>query len=252
MELIILILAGIVVYYLYISLQDYLKNPLHKKQDDNVQKDYYDFKEDPYNQDLIEEKKGFVQTELGVMLAIAKKMPNKERVKSTFDLTLRYFVKQYFVYNPQVSKDEDEALSFLEEEDGDKSLDSLAKEYLNFSYAEYKKRLKFVEFLLFLVYLDGSLDDQEKEFLLDVASVLQLDNKDFNELYDIFEKRFEGFEALEIQEQESLDLEAMVEEKLVDVFDIKSKNLVESAFDIAKALKSLSATSKQTRTFRTW
>lgn len=47
---------------------------------------------------------------------------------------------------------------------------------------------------MLLAYADGILDSKEKELFLDVGAFLQIDNKDFNELYDNFER----FNAIEI------------------------------------------------------
>lgn len=47
---------------------------------------------------------------------------------------------------------------------------------------------------MLLAYADGILDSKEKELFLDVGAFLQIDNQDFNELYDNFER----FNAIEI------------------------------------------------------
>ncbi len=236
MEIIILIIAGIVVYYLYVSLQEYLKNPLHKKQEKDD--DFYHIKQDPYAQEIKEEKNGFEATELGVMLAIINQLPHKDKITQAFDLILHCLIKQYCVYHPQISQQE--ALDFLKQEN-QRGLDDWAKEYLKLSYAEYKKRLKFVELLLLLAYLDGALDDLKKEYILDVAAILQLDNEDFNQLYDAFEKQFSQEENKEIEKSQDKDLQAVIQEQFFDIFDPKNhaKSLLHAALQIREALRTL-------------
>ena len=274
MEFVILIVAGLVVYYLYVSLQEYLKNPLHKRRDDEVADILED---DPYMQVEATPSKnleGFGASELGVMLALLKNFPHQERLQETMGLIVENFIAQYYKNNPQIPQNDNEAMEFFKTcEEKDTQL--LAEELLKQTYAEYKKRLKFVEFLLFLGYLDGELDAQEKEYILDIAALLNLDNEDFNGIYDAFEVRFqamgevsdvlqnegekskggeeatqgEGGESDEAEGEnakneagEKLDLPALITREQVDIFESKNnaKDLSEGALSIAKALKSLS------------
>ncbi|MDE6979344.1 MAG: TerB family tellurite resistance protein, partial [Helicobacter sp.] len=62
--------------------------------------------------------------------------------------------------------------------------DDLAIEYVRLTKGEYKKRLKVVEVLLMLAYADGTLDENEREVIHDVAAYFQLSNDDFNSVYD--------------------------------------------------------------------
>ena len=274
MEFVILIVAGLVVYYLYVSLQEYLKNPLHKRRDDEVADILED---DPYIQVEATPSKnleGFGASELGVMLALLKNFPHQEKLQEAMGLIVENFIAQYYKNNPQIPQNDNEAMEFFKTcEEKDTQL--LAEELLKQTYAEYKKRLKFVEFLLFLGYLDGELDAQEKEYLLDIAALLNLDNEDFNGIYDAFEARFqamgeasdalqnegekskggeeatqgEGGESDEAEGEnakneagEKLDLPALITREQVDIFESKNnaKDLSEGALSIAKALKSLS------------
>ena len=274
MEFVILIVAGLVVYYLYVSLQEYLKNPLHKRRDDEVADILED---DPYMQLEATPSKnleGFGASELGVMLALLKNFPHQEKLQETMGLIVETFIAQYYKNNPQIPQNGSEAMEFFKTcEEKDTQL--LAEELLKQTYAEYKKRLKFVEFLLFLGYLDGELDAQEKEYILDIAALLNLDNEDFNGIYDAFEARFqamgEASDALQNESEKSkggdeatqgergesdeaegenaeneagekLDLPALIAREQVDIFESKNnaKDLSEGALSIAKALKSLS------------
>lgn len=271
MEFVILIVAGLVVYYLYVSLQEYLKNPLHKRRDDEVADILED---DPYIQAEATPSKnleGFGASELGVMLALLKNFPHQEKLQEAMGLIVENFIAQYYKNNPQILQNDNEAMEFFKTcEEKDTQL--LAEELLRQTYAEYKKRLKFVEFLLFLGYLDGELDAQEKEYILDIAALLNLDNEDFNGIYDAFEVRFqamgEASDALQNEGEKSkgsqetaqgesdeaegenakneagekLDLPALITREQVDIFESKNnaKDLSEGALSIAKALKSLS------------
>lgn len=241
MEFLILIIAGVVVYYLYVTLQEYLKNPMQKNSRESEEIFDYSSKEDPYkNLEFQEgqEMQRFSHTELGVMLEIIKRIPQKEKNAEVIEKIVKNFIEQYVAIYPDMQKDSTKANEFFLEQPTDKSLVDVASEFLSFSYAEYKKRLRFVEFLLMLLYLDGVLSEDKKEFLLDVASVLELDNEDFNKIYDAYEQQFEKLEAESDTEENNISLEEAIKAQ-INIFDSKniSKDLLEDALRIRKSLK---------------
>lgn len=244
MEFLILIIAGIVVYYLYVTLQEYLKNPMQKNSRESEDNFDYHLKEDPYkNLEFQEgqEIEKFAHTELGVMLEIIKRIPQKEKNIEVFEKIVKNFIEQYVAIYPDIQKDSVNANEFFLEQPSDKPLIDIASEFLSFSYAEYKKRLRFIEFLLMLLYLDGVLSEHKKEFLLDVASVLELDNEDFNKIYDAYEQQFEKLETQNDTDEHSISLEEAIKEQ-INIFDSKnaSKDLLEDALRIRKSFKQVS------------
>ncbi|WP_407380548.1 TerB family tellurite resistance protein, partial [Helicobacter sp.] len=68
------------------------------------------------------------------------------------------------------------------------SIAHLAGIFLDNTYGEYKKRLQFVELLLTLAWSDRELNHDEQDIILDIAAFLEIDNADFNALYESFEK----------------------------------------------------------------
>lgn len=241
MDFLILIIAGVVVYYLYVTLQEYLKNPMQKNSKESEEIFDYHSKEDPYkNLEFQEgqEMQRFSHTELGVMLEIIKRIPQKEKNAEAFEKIIKNFIEQYVAIYPDMQKDSTKADEFFLEQPTDKPLVDVASEFLKFSYAEYKKRLRFVEFLLMLLYLDGVLSEDKKEFLLDVASVLELDNEDFNKMYDAYEQQFEKLEVESDTEENDTSLEDAIKAQ-INIFDSKniSKDLLGDALRIRKSLK---------------
>ena len=184
MEFVLLIIAGAVVYYLYISLQEYLKNPLKQRDQEEKISNF----NDPYEvlqPESLKEK--YLTTELGAMQAVILSIPNckKEYLRAIAQCMGEWYRIHYtgFDYRPQEKE--------LLEHGGEVDYSKL----LNATYAEYKKRLNFVGLMLVVMYLDGKLDEQERELLLDVAAHLSLENTDFNALYDEFEFGFKDKQA---------------------------------------------------------
>lgn len=240
MEFVLLIIAGAVVYYLYISLQEYLKNPLKQRDQEEKISNF----NDPYEvlqPESLQEK--YLTTELGAMQAVILSIPNckKEYLTTIAQCMGEWYRIHYtgFDYRPQEKE--------LLEHGGEVDYSKL----LNATYAEYKKRLNFVGLMLVVMYLDGKLDEQERELLLDVAAHLSLENTDFNALYDEFESGFKDKQAdvdskinqessqVESQEKE-IDLNGIFKEGLIDIFDYKNQNksFLDSALKLYKRLNS--------------
>ncbi|OBV28867.1 hypothetical protein BKN38_03580 [Helicobacter sp. CLO-3] len=72
--------------------------------------------------------------------------------------------------------------------DSSESIAKLAEIFLDNTYGEYKKRLYFVGVLLELAWSDGELNTKEQDIILDIAAFLDIENDDFNALYDSFER----------------------------------------------------------------
>ncbi|CBG40102.1 TerB family tellurite resistance protein [Helicobacter mustelae] len=241
MEYLLLIIAAGVVFYLYQSLKEYLKNPIEpRSKKEKAEKLEYDLKEDPYYVTPKTQEEQFGATELGVCLAICAKTPNRARMQEGYDVLMDHLLEQYFSNNPLEEKYKDLAKQACGKEDT-RGLIALAKEFLTLSYAEYKKRLKFVEFLLLLGYLDGVLDNEEKEYLLDVAANLELDNQDFNALYDAYAEKFAkeipALPDFESEEAKLLALQTRVRGSNSNFLDVKSRDFLSLAYDCAQICK---------------
>lgn len=221
MSILLLILAGVVVYYLYITLQEYLKNPTTiKPPTKEPSPTPYPLDSSPYTAQTPEQKlqnsyEGASITLLAYMLqagvrkqAKPTSQQNSSPLESTFtplqiglveefvrslslhstkpeyEQNLRALLTHYApAYTPAQAKQSSLDFSTLEQP----SIAHLAGIFLDNTYGEYKKRLQFVELLLTLAWSDRELNHDEQDIILDIAAFLEIDNADFNELYESFE-----------------------------------------------------------------
>ncbi len=187
MEIILLIVAAIVLFYFYNTLKEYLKNPLNPK----AKTEEYELKDDPYLLAQSSPLDKFKQTQVGAYMRLLKFLDIQ---KNALDNALRtLFINEL---ERSLNTDQQNLAKELLNEPVDKkeNFESLCQEIADHTHGEYTKRLKLVEFLMLLAYADGILDSKEKELFLDVGAFLQIDNHDFNELYDNFER----FNSIEI------------------------------------------------------
>ncbi len=226
MEIILLIVAAIVLFYFYNTLKEYLKNPLNPK----VKTEEYELKDDPYLLVQSSPLDKFKQTQVGAYMRLLKFLDIQ---KNALDNALRtLFINE--LERSLNTEQQNLAKELLNEPvDKKENFESLCQEIADHTHGEYTKRLKLVEFLMLLAYADGILDSKEKELFLDVGAFLQIDNHDFNGLYDNFE-RFNSIEIpmsledaqnlFEIQttttaqvlEKKALDLSALYYHKMND------------------------------------
>lgn len=236
MSILLLILAGVVVYYLYITLQDYLKNPLQSPTQEPKPSSPYPLESTPYTaqdpaQKLQDSYEGASITLLAYILQAGVRKQAKPTSKqdsspleSTFtplqiglveefirslslhatkpeyeqnlrDL-LTHYAPAHLSHTPPLSTPKTRSsldFSTLEQP----SIAHLAEIFLDHTYGEYKKRLQFVGFILMLAWSDKDLNHDEQDIILDIAAFLEIDNADFNALY-------ESFETLESSSDEAL------------------------------------------------
>ncbi|WP_033789879.1 TerB family tellurite resistance protein [Helicobacter pylori] len=187
MEIILLIVAAIVLFYFYNTLKEYLKNPLNPK----AKTEEYELKDDPYLLAQSSPLDKFKQTQVGAYMRLLKFLDIQ---KNALDNALRtLFINE--LERSLNTEQQNLAKELLDEPvDKKENFESLCQEIADHTHGEYAKRLKLVEFLMLLAYADGILDSKEKELFLDVGAFLQIDNHDFNELYDNFER----FNSIEI------------------------------------------------------
>lgn len=184
MEFILLLIGAGIAYFLYITLQDYLKNPLHqeiaqpKPRFEVAQVEQVSEQERTQNK-IRESEYGTLSALLGVFARSDGKMCEFERVlvEDMIDEMARD------AKNSKITK---EMLLDIYEGGDDRSLEQLCMDFSDATKGEYKKRLKVVEFLFVLAYADGEFDKNEEAMLIDVAAFFELDNDDFNKLYDEF------------------------------------------------------------------
>lgn len=206
---ILLVIAGVVVYYLYTTFEEYLKNPLPSPQKPQERQDYSP-KDNPYSLPTPQDKlknsyAGASVAMLNILLqaSISQKNPSLLQV-----VLLDNFIKNLHLQESQetILKQMLNGIDFsqiiskksttqspatsTDSKDSDTPISNFAQIFLDNTYGEYKKRLHFVGFALTLAWSDRVLEEKEREVILDIAAFLQLENDEFNELYDSFENRF--------------------------------------------------------------
>lgn len=192
MEIVLLLIAGVVVYFLYNTLQEYLKNPLHQSpqfnttRTDNAPINF----QNPY-EELSQAQKA-QSSEFGILAAIIgfvvwsdKKMCALEE-QLLEDLLDDMAIESK---NPKLTKEELKDIVTAQEKPS-KPLEELCDEYVLLTKGEYKKRLKVVEFLFVIAYADGVLEADERECIIDIAALFEISNEDFNNLFEQFEKTY--------------------------------------------------------------
>lgn len=213
MEILLLVVAGIVLYMLYNSFSDYMKNPYKLPSEDfgDSFKREYKPEDNPYieltDEDRI--KKG----EFGILsqiLAHIAKSDGKvcDLEHELISEMLNDMAVELNQYNDY--KDARGSLqSIFDEATKESDLDNLANAFVEATKGEYKKRVKVVEFLLAVAYADGELSEMEREKIIDVAAIFELNNDDFNRIYDDFEARYNnGVEITQDKAMALLGLEA--------------------------------------------
>lgn len=207
MEILLLVIAGIVLYMLYTSFSDYMKNPYKlPSQDIDGFKNEYKPQDNPYIQLTDEDR--IKKTEFGILaqiLAFIAKSDGKvcalerELLNDLFD----DMAKELNEYNDY--KDALGSLQKIFDEVGaNADLDALANAFVEATKGEYKKRVKVVEFLFALAYSDGVLDESEREKIIDVAAIFELNNDDFNKIYDDFERKYS--DSVVVSKDKALEL----------------------------------------------
>lgn len=205
---ILLVIAGVVVYYLYTTFEEYLKNPLPSPQKPQERQEY-SIKDNPYSLPTPQDKlknsyAGASISMLNILLqaGISQKTPSLLQI-----VLLDNFIKNLHLQESQethlkqmlngidfsqiISKKSQSPATSTDSKDSDTPISALAQIFLDNTYGEYKKRLHFVGFALTLAWSDRVLEEKEREVILDIAAFLQLENDEFNELYDSFENRFD-------------------------------------------------------------
>lgn len=213
MEILLLVVAGIVLYMLYNSFSDYMKNPYKLPSEDfgDSFKREYKPEDNPYieltDEDRI--KKG----EFGILAQILAHIAQSDgkvcdlehELISEMLNDMAVELNQYNDY-----KDARGSLqSIFDEATKESDLDNLANAFVEATKGEYKKRVKVVEFLLAVAYADGELSEMEREKIIDVAAIFELNNDDFNRIYDDFEAKYsKGVKITQDKAMALLGLEA--------------------------------------------
>lgn len=231
---ILLLITIVIVAIAVINFKDYLNNP-HKRPriqtkeefegDSSLESYENPYKDKPQPQVLNREQK-IRNSEYGLIVALLSKMAQSDGKVCVLELELMEntilditdaLMQQSAMYQ------RDEILEILHNifKHTEQSVEELAQSYANFTKGQYKSRLKLVEYLLSLAYADGELNVNEREIILDVAAYLEIDNTDFNAMYNAFEEYYSN-------ESKSLTLQESY--AILGVKEGDSKEVIKSAY----------------------
>ena len=167
MEILLLVVAGIVLYMLYNSFSDYMKNPYKLPSEDfgDSFKREYKPEDNPYieltDEDRI--KKG----EFGILAQILAHIAKSDgKVCDLEHELISEMLNDMAVELDQYNdyKDARGSLqSIFDEATKESDLDNLANAFVEATKGEYKKRVKVVEFLLAVAYADGELSEMREK-----------------------------------------------------------------------------------------
>ena len=253
MEIVLLLIAGVVIYFLYNTLQDYLKNPLHQNPQnmpfgsnsaDNTPINF----DNPYQ--MQDPWVGKIKSnEFSILAAIiARVVWSDEQIcpleKQLLDEILSDMAAES--KNPRLSKEELEEI-VQKEQTPSISLDELCESYAALTKGEYKKRLKVVEFLFALAYADGKLEDSEQESIVDIAAYFEIANDDFNAIYNAFEKEYADELKMDLEQAKTIfeltDTNELDKAKLSEKYHNLIKQTKQNIFDNKNINKSFQDTS---------
>ncbi|TLD85291.1 molecular chaperone DjlA [Helicobacter sp. MIT 11-5569] len=222
---ILLLVTIVIIAIAFINFKDYLNHP-HKRPQINAQEDTQEFKqyqnpykEQPNLQELSREEK-IRDSEYGLIVALLAKLAQSDGKVCELELelmenTIMDITNALMLQSAMYQKDE--ILSILHQifKETTQSVEELTMRYAAYTKGQYKSRLKLVEYMFSLAYADGKLGENEREIILDVAAYLEIDNTDFNTLYEEYEKFYantiqakdiqESYKILGVSEEDSIE-----------------------------------------------
>ncbi len=216
MELILFLIAAGIIFYLYKTFQVYLSNPIMPNDKDVLQvQNQQEFIE---VKPILTPKEKLKATEYGIIVRILGKLSFVDNKSCILEEKLANGIIE------DISKDSDQPKElFLEiyKESEHEDIEKLAELFREETIAQYKKRLKIIEFMFALSYADGNFSKLEEESIISVAAILEIENDDFNYLYDNFKAINEQYEEISKEEAlKLLDLQPnFTKEELISKYD---------------------------------
>ncbi|MCI6217933.1 MAG: TerB family tellurite resistance protein [Helicobacter sp.] len=234
MEIILLLIGAGVAYFLYITLQDYLKNPLHQQSfqtptpiQNPPQISFVDDEQDRLQKKIRDSEYGILSAILGIFAKSDGKACELEEVLAK-DLIAE------MVKDAKNQKITESALLEIYQDSQASELDELCNKFLLTTKGEYKKRLKVIEFLFVLAYADGEFSESEESVLIDIAALFELSNEDFNKLYDDFKslhttpKEMDKAKALQILSLAPTYTQEELKENYLKLLKEKNSNVLDN------------------------
>lgn len=198
---ILVIIVGIILVMAYLNLREYLYNPRSRPvitPDDNRvfanREEKGEVRLSESHARALNKSEKIYNSELGFLVRLISKVAHAdgdycELEKAMVNETLNDIAKQITAQSAIYRQDDILAILqdiFNEDQKSEASIQELCEAYNNYTKGQYKRRLKLVEFLLALAWADGNLADNEREIVIDIAAYLEIENADFNRIYDEF------------------------------------------------------------------
>lgn len=180
MELVLFLIAAGIIFYLYKTFQSYLSNPIAPNDSDSLNAVNHEPK--PIAIPLSPKDK-LKMTEYGIITRILGRLSFADNNSCVLEESLVHGIIQDMAKDSDIS----EELYFeIYKESANEDVQELATLFAAETIAQYKKRLKVVEFMFALSYADGNFTADEEDVIINVAAILEIENDDFNKLYDEF------------------------------------------------------------------
>ena len=180
--LILAVIAAVVLYYLYNTLREYMGNENNLKRFLQEEQMVMIESKEPTLKEKIR------SSEFGVLSGILGYIANADGDVCPLEQDVAQSLLNEMAKEMSKMGDADTILDELKIIffESDKDIQTLTQAFCDFTKGEYKKKLKVVEFCFVLGYADGHLNDETKEAIIDVGALLEIDNQDFNALYEDF------------------------------------------------------------------
>ncbi|RDU65263.1 hypothetical protein CQA53_06720 [Helicobacter didelphidarum] len=232
MELVLFLIAAGIIFYLYKTFQVYLSNPIVPNDRDVLQSQNRETPQQEVKPLSLKER--LKTTEYGLIARIMGRLSFADEKSCILEEKLMSGI----IHDMAHETDQPESL-YLEiyKEARQEDIQELATLFASETIAQYKKRLKIIEFMFALSWADGELTNDEENCIIDVAAILEIENEDFNKLYDEFKAnntqkvvamdKEEAMKLLGLQDgftYEDLDKQYMqiMESKRQNIFDPKN------------------------------
>lgn len=228
MELVLFLIAAGIIFYLYKTFQGYLSNPIVPTDRDILQPQ----RQQEYVEErpILSPKEKLKRTEYGIIVSILG------RLSFTDDKSCMLEERLVKGIIDDMAKDSDQPgelyLEIYKESRND-DIQELAELFASETIGQYKKRVKIVEFMFALAYADGNFSQEEEDSIINVAAILEIDNADFNHLYDSFKALNE--EYVPLTKEEAMKLFGLndgftkeeLDSKYNDFFKQKRQNVID-------------------------
>ncbi len=228
MEIILFLIALGIIFYLYKTFQEYLSGEKIAPND----KDEIVIQVQRNIEPPIDPKEKLKASEYGIILRILGKLSYVDNNSCPLEDRLIHGMITDMSHDTGVpEKDYFDIYKESENED----VQNLAHLFAAETIGQYKKRLKIVEFMFALSYADGNFTKDEEDMIIDVAAILEIENDDFNKIYDEFKDYKKKDSDKEMTREEAMSLLKLnegfsreeLEEAYKKAFDSKRQNVLD-------------------------